>query len=177
MGALSPPGLSRHFGSRWGSVVALFLSTYVNKVDRKGRVSVPAPFRAALAGQSFHGIVAFPSFKNTAIECCGYDRMEEVSAQLETLGQFSDEYESLSTLFADAEQLGFDGEGRIMLPESLCQFAGITENAAFVGSGPTFQIWEPAAHEAMRREARDRARQTGLTLSPRKPAPSAGAAS
>jgi MraZ protein len=154
--------------------VALFLSTYVNKVDRKGRVSVPAPFRSALAGQSFHGIVAYPSFKTTAIECCDMGWMAEASQRLETLEQYSEQYDDLTTIFADSQQLGFDGEGRIMLPEAFCQFAGITETAAFVGIGPTFQIWEPAAHEAVKREARERARQKGLTLPPRRPA---GAAS
>ncbi len=62
-----------------GRQVALFISTFVNKVDKKGRVSVPAPFRAALAGQSFAGIVAYPSFVLSAIEACGIDRMEELS--------------------------------------------------------------------------------------------------
>jgi len=58
-------------------LVGLFLSTFVNKVDRKGRVSVPASFRAALAGQSFAGIVVYRSFKNSAIEGSGYKRLEE----------------------------------------------------------------------------------------------------
>src|ERR1700732_1459657 len=101
-------------GWLWGAVVALFLSTFVNKVDRKGRVSVPASFRAALAGQSFAGIVAFRSFKTAAIEGSGIDRIEEMSARLDTLDQFSEEYESLASIFADAQQLPFDGEGRII---------------------------------------------------------------
>ena len=61
-----------------GTNVALFLSTFVNKIDRKGRVSVPAPFRAALAGQSFHGLVAFRSYKLPAVEAFGFDRMEQI---------------------------------------------------------------------------------------------------
>src|SRR6201997_5528154 len=75
--------------------VALFLSTFVNKVDRKGRVSVPASFRAALAGQSFAGIVAYRSFKNSAIEGSGMDRLEEMSTRLDALDEFSEERESL----------------------------------------------------------------------------------
>ncbi len=149
--------------------MALFLSTYVNKVDRKGRVSVPASFRAALSGQSFAGIVAFRSFKAEAIEGCGYDRMEEMSARLDTLEQFSEEYESLATLFADAQQLAFDSEGRIMLPQELMDHARVTEAAAFVGQGGTFQIWEPAAFEQHKAAMRERARHTGLTLPPRRP--------
>src|SRR3954463_11614824 len=86
-------------GERWGKRVALFLSTFVNKVDRKGRVSVPASFRAALAGQSFAGIIAFRSFKNSAIEGSGIDRLEEMSARLDALDEFSEERESLASIF------------------------------------------------------------------------------
>jgi MraZ protein len=150
--------------------VALFLSTIVNKVDRKGRVSVPAPFRAALTGQSFGGIVAFRSFKLDAIECRDMATMEEMSARLDTLEQFSEEYDSLATLFADSQQLAFDGEGRIMLPKNLMDHAGIGETAAFVGLGSTFQIWEPTAFEQHKQALRERARRNGMTLPPRRPA-------
>src|SRR5882724_10710553 len=103
-------------GGGGGRLVALFLSTFVNKVDRKGRVSVPASFRAALAGQSFAGIVVYRSFKNSALEGSGIDRLEEMSARLDELYEFSDERESLASIFADSQQLAFDNEGRIILP-------------------------------------------------------------
>ena len=72
-------------GRALGEEVALFMSTYVNKVDRKGRVSVPATFRAAVADQSFPGIVVFPSFKYEALDGSGIKRMEEMSERLNTL--------------------------------------------------------------------------------------------
>ena len=149
--------------------MALFLSTFVNKVDKKGRVSVPAPFRTALAGQSFSGIVAFRSFKLPAIEGSGIDRMEEMSARIDALNEFSEDRDALSSVFADSEQLAFDGEGRIILPQALCEHAGITENAAFVGLGRTFQIWEPQRFERHRDELRERARRQGTTLPTRHP--------
>jgi MraZ protein len=151
-------------GGGGGHVVALFLSTFVNKVDRKGRVSVPASFRAALTGQSFAGIVAFRSFKTAAIEASGIDRIEEMSARLDALDQFSEDNESLASIFADAQQLAFDSEGRIILPQALAEHAGITESAAFVGLGRTFQIWEPEAHKAHQAELRERAKRQGTTL-------------
>jgi MraZ protein len=152
-------------------LVALFLSTYVNKVDRKGRVSVPAGFRAALAGQSFAGIVAYRSFKTAAIEGSGIDRIEEMSARLDGLDQFSEEHEIISSLFSDAQQLPFDSEGRVVLPEELAAHAAITESAAFVGLGRTFQIWEPEAHKRHQSEMRERARRQGTTLPAMRPAP------
>jgi MraZ protein len=160
--------------------VALFLSTFTNKVDRKGRVSVPATFRAAVAGQSFAGIVAYRSFKLDALEGSDYARIAEMSARLETLEQFSEEYDNLASIFADAQQLPFDGEGRIVLPESLVEHAGITDLATFVGQGSTFQVWEPEKYKRHQAEVRERARRQGTTLPPiRGPAapPLPGAAS
>jgi len=146
--------------------VELFFSTFVNKVDRKGRVSVPATFRAAVADQSFPGIVVFPSFKYEALDASGIKRMEEMSARMNTLDEFSEEHENLGMLFAASQALPFDPEGRIVLPENLAEIAHITESAAFVGVGKSFQIWEPtrfADHQAMLRE---RARRQGTRLPP-----------
>src|SRR5271156_3250225 len=122
------------------------MSTFTNKVDRKGRVSVPAPFRANLAGAGAppNGmLVLYPSFLLDALEGCTIERMAEMSARLDTLEQFSPEHDDLTQLFGDAQQLTLDSEGRIGLPEELIAFTHITENAAFVGLGKTFQIWEP----------------------------------
>ena len=160
-----------------GAQVRLFLSTYVNKVDRKGRVSVPAPFRTVLSGQNSAGILAFRSFKHNALDCSGLARVEEMAAQMETLAEFSEEYENLAALFADMKQLPFDSEGRIILPEDLLQFVGITESVAFVGQGKNFQVWEPAAHEAHQEARRQSARESKFTMPTSRPAaPPAGGA-
>ena len=149
--------------------MALFLSTFVNKVDRKGRVSVPATFRAALAGQSFLGIIAYRSFKLPCVEGSGIDRMEEMSSRVDQMSQFSEPYDNLAVVFSDAQQLPFDGEGRIMLPQALAEHAGIADHAAFVGQGRTFQIWEPERFKAQQDELRERARRQGVTLPPPPP--------
>lgn len=148
--------------------MALFLSTFVNKVDRKGRVSVPATFRTALAGQAFTGIIAFRSFKLPTLEGSGIDRIEEMSARIDALDEFSEDRDALSSIFADALQLPFDGEGRIILPQPLADHAGITENAAFVGLGRTFQIWDPQRFDRHQEELRERARSRGTTLPSRR---------
>lgn len=143
--------------------MALFLSTFVNAIDRKGRVSVPAPFRAALGSQN--AIVLFRSYKAAALEGSGLDLMERLSAGLDRLELFSDDRDDLAaTIFADAHQLPIDGEGRVVLPKDLLGFAEITGSAAFVGRGPTFQIWEPRAFERHQAEARARSRERKLTL-------------
>jgi MraZ protein len=138
--------------------MAVFIDTFVNKIDRKGRVSVPATFRAALAEQSFQGIVAFPSFQLHALHCAGMDWMQSLIEGTTRVDLFSPEHDDLTAaLFPDAKQLAFDSEGRIMLPEALCAHAKLTETAAFAGRGRYFEIWEPQALDAYKSEARRRA--------------------
>jgi MraZ protein len=147
-----------------GGRSGMFLSTYVNKVDRKGRVSVPATFRTTLAAQRFPGIVVFPSYKYPALEANSIEWMEELTARLDTLDKFSDEHENLEMLFASSRELPFDSEGRIALPPDLAAHAAISESVAFVGVGRNFQMWEPARFAEHAANLRDRARQQGTRI-------------
>lgn len=152
-------------GRIWGSGLALFLSTFINRIDRKGRVSVPAPFRTVLAAQTFPGVIAFPSFVVSAIEASGIDRIERLSDGIDQFDPFSDEHDAFAiSILADSHQLSFDSEGRIMLPDILREHAGISDQAAFVGRGATFQIWEPDAFRGYQEDARRRAREERSSL-------------
>jgi MraZ protein len=155
-------------GERWGKQVELFLSTYVNKVDRKGRVSVPATFRSTLAtNREPNVVVLFPSNRAPALDGAGSNYVEEMKDRLEAFDQFSDEHENLSLLFAEAHPLTMDGEGRIVLPEPLKDHAQITTDVAFVGLGAMFQLWEPDRYAEHRAAVRERSRRQGTTLPPR----------
>ena len=145
--------------------MALFLSSVTNKVDKKGRVSVPASFRAVLKSRGYASVVCYPSFAHPAVEGCGMDRIEELSESIDRLGPYADERSAFAvSILADSFELNFDPEGRIQLPEPLIQHAGIDETATFVGQGKTFQIWEPAAFESFRAQAREQARQQRETF-------------
>jgi MraZ protein len=155
-------------GERWGKQVELFLSTYVNKVDRKGRVSVPATFRSTLAtNREPNVVILFPSNRTPALDGTGSDYIEEMKDRVETVDQFSEEHENLSQMFADAHPLTMDGEGRIVLPEPLKEYANITTDVAFVGLGAMFQLWEPGRYSEHRAAVRERTRRQGTTLPPR----------
>jgi MraZ protein len=133
-----------------------FLSTFANKVDRKGRVSVPAPFRAALAGQSFQGIVAYPSLADPAIDAVGRDVLDQMIARRFDRTLEDGDFEQIllgggdslvETVLAMVSELPFDGEGRIVLPKPMADSAEITDRATFVGRGTRFQVWAPEAFE------------------------------
>ena len=126
--------------------MSLFLSSYENRLDTKGRISVPAAFRASLSNEQFAGVVLYRSFTNNCIEGLSMSRMEQLAAATDKMGVFDGTLDDLSAmLFADARPLNFDVTGRIMIPADLLAHAGITDRAVFVGRGNSFQIWNPDA--------------------------------
>jgi MraZ protein len=141
----------------------------VNKVDKKGRVSVPASYRSALADDRFAGIVAFPSLTLPAIEAFSRGQLEEMSRRQADRSLEAGEYDrfllggasdsAIETILAISHELPFDGEGRISLPDVLARHAGIDERAVFVGRGNRFQIWAPEPHERHQAETLARLRE------------------
>ncbi|NDF11712.1 MAG: transcriptional regulator MraZ [Proteobacteria bacterium] len=155
--------------------MSLFLSTYVNKVDKKGRVSVPAQFRTVLVNERFPGIIAYPSFVHDCVEACGISRIERLSESIDNLDPFSEQRDAFATsILGGSLQIAFDSEGRISLPESLIEVAALKEQAVFVGKGATFEIWEPKRFDAYSEKARTLAKQERavLRLSPKTGGPS-----
>ncbi|WP_421706932.1 division/cell wall cluster transcriptional repressor MraZ [Algihabitans sp.] len=136
----------------------IFLGTHEVKLDSKGRVSIPAPFRPTLSRQGFDGVILFPSYKvEGAIEGCGQDFLNQLMDSVNSYELFSDAQEDLSaTIFGAAHQLQWDSNGRIVLPEALITAADIKDKAVFVGTGALFRIWQPerwAAYQAARRQS------------------------
>lgn len=124
-----------------------FLSTYQNKVDRKGRVSVPADFRSELGSQSRQVVVVFASPAEGFLYAWGYDDFLKFAERIKRLPAMSKERQRLSrTILAAARPLAFDSEGRILLPEPFLAGAKISEQAVFAGMGEYFIIWNPDDH-------------------------------
>ena len=137
-----------------------FVSTFTNKIDSKGRVSVPASFRAILAKEEGEGIYCYPSLDAPALDAGGTRLVNQIGELLEELAPFGDEKDQLATaLYGDSVMLKIDSDGRINLPQSMRDHAGITNRVVFVGLGQKFQIWEPEQFEAHRLQAREKVRE------------------
>ena len=133
----------------------MFLSTYENKLDKKGRVSVPASFRAHLSNLGYNWVICYPSFNNSSIEACSQDRIEKISSAIDSLNPFEEKKDYFATsILSESVNLQFDSEGRILLSSKLLKHAKIKNSILFVGQGKTFQIWEPTAFEKFRVNAR-----------------------
>ena len=140
----------------------MFLSTYENRLDKKGRVSVPASFRSYLSNTGYNGIVCFPSFNNQSIEAWPQDRIEKISNAIDTLNPFEDKKDYFATsILSESINLQFDSEGRILITEKLLKHAKIKNSMLFVGQGKTFQIWEPTDFEKFRVTARKKSNIKG----------------
>lgn len=145
-----------------------FLSHYTNRFDAKGRLSVPAAFRAVLAKDGFDGVFMHPSLDSPALDCGGHRLLSEINALLDSMPPYSQEREDLATaLLGTSEVLRPDSEGRILLSERLRGSLGLTDEAVFVGHGHKFQIWEPIRFAAHLEEAKARVRRLRAELAAR----------
>ena len=132
----------------------MFLSTYENKLDRKGRVSVPASYRSHLSNIGYNGVICYPSFNNQCIEAWPQDRIEKISNAIDSLNPFEEKKDYFATsILSESINLQFDSEGRISLSSKLLKHAKIKNSMLFVGQGKTFQIWEPTIFEKFRVKA------------------------
>ncbi len=155
-------------GAYWGIGVALFLNTFTNKVDRKGRVSVPSTFRNAVKNSDFQGIIIYALPGEAALEGSDISRFEALSEHIDThFGPYSDEPNDIAmTVLAEAAELNFDPEGRVTLPQHLRDHAGIADQAVFAGMGKRFKILAPDTHAKQRQSVQGRARDALRSLPP-----------
>ncbi len=131
-----------------------FVSHYLLRLDTKGRVSVPASFRAVLARDGFDGLYCYPALDRPALDAGGNALLAEIDALIAGFLAYSDQRERFSlSLYGTSETLKIDSEGRVVLTDTLKAHAGITDTASFVGLGHKFQIWEPGRFRAALAEA------------------------
>ncbi|MBP7339962.1 MraZ family transcriptional regulator [Niveispirillum sp.] len=145
--------------------MGLFLSTFVNKVDKKGRVSIPATFRATL-GEGQTEIIVYPSMKEPALDACSLAHLEKLSEALETPTMSPEERELIETVvFGQSVRITMDPEGRISLPDEMAAYAGITDTVTFHGRRKIFQLWNPVAFQQFQQTTRELARANNISLS------------
>ena len=141
--------------------MALFLSTFENRIDRKGRLSVPAPFRATLEA-NHASLFLYKSLVLPSIEGCGPERISQIVDAIDTMDSLSDEVATLTTMLSSAQEMRLDSEGRMMLSDDFIAFAGLGETALFAGIGRSFQIWHPDIFKEREASARANAKSNGL---------------
>ena len=139
----------------------IFLSTYENKIDRKGRVSVPATFRATLEVNS-QPLIITKSLTSACLEGQGSARIQQIVDVLDTMDALAEETRTLQALLSNAQEMKLDAEGRIMLPEEFLAYADLNETIIFAGVGRLFEMWNPSSWREREAAQREAARSQGL---------------
>lgn len=148
-----------------------FVSHFTNRLDAKGRVSIPAPFRAVMSRDGFEGLYVHPSLDLPALDCGGNRLLSEIHGLIAGFPPYSDERDTFAlALEGTSEVLKVDSEGRIVLTETLKASAGLTAEVTFVGLGEKFQIWEPGRFRSHLEEAKNRVRDLRKQLGARQAA-------
>lgn len=120
----------------------MFVGTYYNKIDKKGRLSVPAPFRRHLRQSMPDDLYGFRSFRADCIEIAPSSFMHNLGQKTDIGELFNqDMHDIASTIFGSSYLMNMDAEGRVKLPESIHSFLEKTEQIAIVGVGDLFQLW------------------------------------
>jgi MraZ protein len=136
-----------------------FVSHYVLRLDAKGRVSVPASFRAVLARDGFDGLYCHPALDRPALDAGGNALLAEIETLISGFPPYSEQREQFSlALYGTSETLKIDGEGRVVLTDTHKIHAGIKDAVIFVGLGHKIRIWEPGRFGAELKEATDKVR-------------------
>lgn len=144
---------TRTAGARARGAVQRFLGKFVNKLDAKGRVSVPAQFRDVLTKQGLKGFYCAPSAIHAGLTGYGEDFFADIDAKLKQLDPYSSDYAARATqAFGDVDYLECDPEGRIRLPEHLIAHGAIRDRVQFVGLSQFFELWNPETYPSIHAE-------------------------
>ncbi len=137
-----------------------FTATHRNRIDSKGRVSVPAAFRKVIIAEegADEAVVVFASPNGRYLEGATTVWHDEVADRFDANDSMDSEtQEYFAVVMGDCHILDFSKDnGRIALPADLMEYAEIEDEVAFMGMGRMFQIWNPDSLAAYKAEARRR---------------------
>lgn len=140
-----------------------FLSNATNRIDAKGRVSVPAAFRSVLAQRDIQELYCIQDFVFPAITIGGPDLLERYERQISAGDPFAIDGSEMSLLVhGGGVFMKLDAEGRLMVTDFIRDFTGISTEVCFVGRSDHFQLWQPQAFHEAQAAAREGRRLRGL---------------
>ncbi|MBT3142948.1 transcriptional regulator MraZ [Phaeobacter gallaeciensis] len=127
-----------------------------NKVDTKGRVSIPASFRRVLeagdpnwqSGDAPELVIVYGDHRRKFLECYTMEAIDEVDDKIDALPRGSMERKMLQRMFhGQSHPTTVDETGRLVLPAKLRKKIGLSGEAFFIAAGDTFQIWKPETYD------------------------------
>jgi MraZ protein len=138
-------------------VARRFRGEFHQRVDSKGRVSIPALFRRVVEaadpdwseGQRPNLVIVYGDHRRKYLECYTIEAIDDIDRQIDALPRGSMERKMLERLFhGQSHPTQVDEDGRIVLPQKLREKIGLAGEAFFIASGDRFHIWKPETYEA-----------------------------
>jgi MraZ protein len=126
-----------------------------NKVtlDAKGRLAMPTRYRERLIERSNGRLVATVDRQDRCLLIYPLPEWEEIELKLRRLPTLNPVARRLQRLMiGHATDLELDGAGRILIPPSLREYAGLTRTAMLIGQGNRFELWDEALWNESREE-------------------------
>ena len=146
-----------------------FLSNAVNRIDAKGRVSVPAHFRTVVQQRGYSELYAIRQLDVPALDVGGLDLLDRYEERMKLEDPFLQTADDMSFfVHGDGAFLKLDQDGRITVTDFIREHTGISSEVAFVGRGNFFQIWEPGKLNAYGAEVRARLSRLRQGTKPRR---------
>ena len=132
----------------------MFRGRYQHTIDPKGRLSVPAKFRDAMAAYG-EALVVVPN--EHSLEVHPLEEWQRMEEKLNTQSAFAREVRELSRLYISrAKDVVVDGAGRILLPPDTRKQAGLEKDVTLVGGGRRmFEVWDRQRFEEYERTQGD----------------------
>jgi transcriptional regulator MraZ len=134
-----------------------FLGHVTNRIDAKGRVSVPAQFRSIIQKAGHTELYALRSLHLPALDVGGPELLTRFDKRLGQEDPFAETADDMSFyLHADGGFLKLDGDGRITVTDFIREHTGVSVDVTFAGANTHFQMWHPDQFEAHRAKVRER---------------------
>jgi len=145
-----------------------FMGRFEHTLDAKGRLFIPAKFRAGL-GEAF---VLCPSFHQNCLWAFSEEGFNEIIDKLSGVSLMDEDSAMIDAfLFQNANDVAMDGQGRINISPELRQFASLSKDVIIAGTRNRVEIWDKEAYLANKpavderfRLAMERAREKGVVI-------------
>jgi MraZ protein len=115
----------------------MFLGEYEHTIDTKGRVAIPAKFRAQMAKGAI-----LSKGQGTCLSVYTFERWEEKSNELVASKSSAELRDFERRIYPSASEIELDGQGRMIIPAKLRAYASLGSEVTVVGVRDHFEIWD-----------------------------------
>jgi len=122
-----------------------FSGTFEHAIDDKNRVAIPSKYRDVLAGLGQQGLMVtrFRSGERRCLDVYPVSAWEQLEAKILAKRRFDPRMQQFKDVYVSgAHECVPDGQGRILLPQHLREYAGLTRDVLFTGQIDMFKIWD-----------------------------------